>query len=84
MSRWTQHSYWLVVNGARDEYGLSLRDAREFYRRLRDVLDRPAFGTDLRKHKPDADRIANILVPPADEPDFDYVDWDVTVEYDEL
>lgn len=50
MARWSQRSYWKVVNGVREQFGLTLAEARAAYRHLADRLDRPVFGTDLAKH----------------------------------
>lgn len=50
MAKWTQRSYWKVVNGVRAQFDLTLAEARAAYRHLRDRLGRSVFGTDLTKH----------------------------------
>lgn len=86
MARWTQRSYWLVVGGAGERFGLTLEESREFYRRFASYLGdadyRPgyqAYGVDLDYHPRIASAVAQSIVDEREEEE--PREWEVTVRY---
>lgn len=79
-------SYWIVVSESRERYGLTLDEAREFYRRfasyLGDVGLRPykAFGVDLDRHPRIAFAVAQSIIDEREEEDR-FEEWEITVRY---
>ncbi len=48
---WTIRNYNTFLRESRDEYGLSLPEARQFYREVRDWKVGPAYGADVDRYK---------------------------------
>lgn len=50
MAKWSLRNYNAFMREAKDEFGISHRDAQALYRDMRDTLDRPIYGVDVGRH----------------------------------
>jgi hypothetical protein len=53
MARWGISNYNAFVREAKREFGLSHIEAQQYYRDVRQTLDRPVFKVDLKRHRED-------------------------------
>lgn len=72
-----RQSYWATIREVREQHGLSLREARAFWRLLRDYTERVhgrrPYATDLARHPRVSKRLADeartqVMAPPPAPP----------------